>query len=571
MLIGLLLVGTLFLALRLPGIHLPYHQDEWKNISASASVATAGQFFAHPPFMQMLFVAGHEFFGADYFRAFPLLFSIGAGFLLFAVVKRRAGEAAAWWSALLFTVCFYNIFGSLQADVDGAILPFVFLLAVYFYDRYVAAAEAASRRKWLGILIAVSLAGLLIKLSFILVIGALLLDYLWTYRRDMLAKRTAMAAGGSIGFGAVYIAALYLIHAVYPAFDINFMIGHANQFAGANGRNWTQIFVQAVKAVYYLSPLLIVPLVFISKDIVRRTRPFILYIALGFVFYFVLFDFSQGALDKYLMFSIVPLAALAGIVIAEIFKGLRFPESRENDGEPRTFPVVAIITGLVIAVTLVSLNFLPQTVAALYPKTEWFSKVLHGHWNVLTPLTGGSGPLGFYISFLFIAVSFIVSIALAAAAMAKKQWRVPFMVAIVIIGLTYNTVFSEELLLGKLNGSSADVMHRTVAFISKTPSVTPVLSYNDIGSHELSVIGKYGGRFYATPDFEEGHKKKFADYRYYMVIDIPHLYEDGFYGRFFATCTPLFNAFSGRITGRVYDCPATTTQATAAATVPAAK
>ncbi len=404
----------------------------------------------------------------------------------------------------------------------------------------------------MALLIASLLAGLLVKLNFILVIGALMLDYLWTYRRDMLVRRIAISAGGAVGFGAVYIAALYLIQSVYPAFDIHFMIGHASQFASTGGRNWTQIAVQVIKAVYYLSPLLIAPLILASRETVSRMRPFAIYLGLGFIFYFVIFDFSAGALDKYLMFAIVPLAAIAGTIISETFNA---PEAEPEENPIIRFPLGAAIAGLVVSVGLLSLNFLPQAVAALYPKTEWFGRVLHGHWNVLTPLTGGSGPQGFYISFLFIAASFIISIALALAVLARKRWRLPAIVMIIIIGFTYNFVFAEELLFGRINGSSADVMHRAVAYIEKAPSVSKVLSYNDIGAHELTDLGKYGGRFYATPSYEEGHKAKFADFRYYMVVDVPHLYENGFYGEFFSHCDALFDTFSGQITGRVYDCP----------------
>jgi len=53
---------------------------------------------------------------------------------------------------------------------------------------------------------------------------------------------------------------------------------------------------------------------------------------------------------------------------------------------------VLSLAGLIFAAALLVLNWLPQTVAALYPKSEWFGRVLHGHWNVLTPITGGSGP-----------------------------------------------------------------------------------------------------------------------------------------------------------------------------------
>ena len=543
----MIVIGAIFLALRLPGISLPFHQDEWKNVSASATAEGAGHFFAHPPLMQMIFVADYKLFGQGGFRALPLLFSIGAGVLLYAVVSRRAGKRAAAWATGLFALCFYNVFGSLQADVDGAILPFFFLLAVYFYDKW----AMGSGKKWFGLFALALLAGFLIKLSFIIVIGAFIVDHLWTHRRERLGRHTAIAAAWTAGFGLAYVAILYLIQAAYPAFSISFMLGHADQYAGTAGRNWMQILVQVAKAVYYLSPLLLVPMLFMSREALRRMRVFAAYLALGLAFYLVIFDFSQGALDKYLMFAIVPLSALAGTILSAAF---RMPGQKEGEDAARNFPAGAIVAGLLLAVALVSLNFLPQSVAALYPKTEWFSRVLHGQWNVLTPLTGGSGPVGFYVSFLFIAASYISSIAIGVAALVKKQWKVGALVMIIISGISYNLIFAEELMFGRLNGSSAYVMSRSVAFIAKDADISKVLTYNDIGNMELSAIGKYSGRFYAAPGFEEGHKERFAGNRYYMVIDIPHLYESGFYGSYFSQCSPIFGAFSGHITGKVYDC-----------------
>ncbi len=541
-LLGALFLGIVFLALRLPAIHLPYHQDEAKNVVWSTTVKQAGIYYAHPPLMQMIFVADYKIFGPEDFRFMPLIFSILACVALYFVVKRRAGTAAAWWSAGLFAVCFYNIFGSIQPDVDGSVLPLFLLLAIYAYDRF-NDAPLGSRRKWFDLLALVCFLGFLVKLNFVLAIGTLVVDYLWRWRSLKARDYGSLLAIGA-GFGAVYVGLLYLIQALYPAFSIQTMLGHANQFTGDEGRNWIQIAVQGIKAIQYLSPLLIVPVLFASKEVFRKSRPFWIYLGLGFIFYFVLFDFSRGALDKYLMFAIVPLAVMSGMVFADAFKG----------GSPSRYRW-PLIGGALASAVLVALNFLPQTIAGLYPKTEWFGRVLHGQWNVLTPFMGGSGPIGFYVSFLFIAGGFIACILIAAVAFFKKEWRRGALAAILVIGASYNLVFAEELLYGKINGSSPDVLRAAIAYIRDNPSITQVMTYNDIGNHELTNLGKYARRIYAIPDSEEGYRALFAKYTgHYLVVDVPHLYDTGFYGRFFARCKPIFETVSGRISGKVYDC-----------------
>lgn len=532
-----------FFALRLPGLDLPYHQDEWKNVSSSVTLASAFGFFTHPPLMAMTFAAAYNAFGIDGMRWLPLIFSVAAAWLLYLVIKDRAGKAAGLWSVWLFAICAYNIQGSLSPDVDGAILPFLFLLAVYANDQYQNSVYL-HRGRWLILMVIALLAGFLVKLSFILVIGVIVIEHLLSWRRDLFAKRLAIGAGAIAIFGGIYVVSLYLIQAAFPEFSVSGMLVHANQSSGGLGRNWIQIIVQGAKALFFLSPLMVVPIMFVSRETLRKSRPFFIYLVVGFFFYFVAFDFSRAALDKYLLFLIVPLVAIVGIILADCFDGMNGKKYR-----------IPALIGIVVSLILVALNFLPHSVVALYPKTEWFSKVLHGEWNILNPFIGGNGPMGFYVSFLFIAVSYVVSVLLGLAGFIKKEWRASIAVILIMIGIAYNGVFAEEFMLGKLNGDAPEALAETIAYIRKDDDIKQILTYNDTGAGPLSLMGKYAGRIYAIPESEEGYRKKFAEFDgQYMVIDIPHLYETGFYGRFFAKCDIMFETKSGRTSGRVYDC-----------------
>lgn len=531
-----------FFALRLPGIHIPYYQDEWKNVSAASTVAGAGSFFAHPPFMQMLFVLAYDIFGTNDFRSFPLVFALATAILIYFVVRDRYGKMAAIWSVALFCVSYYSILGSLMPDMDGSVLPFLFLLSVFAYDK-MNASLGIDRWRWFILLVLALLAGFLVKLAFILVVATIVIHYLLRQNKQTFWKSFLIAAGYSAAFGIVYVGLLYLIQAIYPAFSISFMLGHANQFADAGGRVWTQIFVQGLKSLYYLSPIMLVPIIFIDRETFKKTRLMWIYLAVSFLFYYVIFDFSKAVLDKYTMFAIVPIAVITGLILSKILEK-RTPAFKW-----------AILAGVAISVLLVALNFVPQAVVGLYPKTAWFSRVLHGHWNVLTPLNGGSGPMGFYVSFLFIAASYIVSIGVAAVGFFRKQWRAPAAIILVVIGIAYNLVFAEEYFFGGINGSATIVLNDAVSFIAKTDSIKQVLTYNDIGAGPLSLMGKYAGRIYATPESESSYRAKFIAFDGdYLVVDMPILY-DGFYSRFFAQCKVLYESDSKDVSGIVYQCP----------------
>ncbi|MFA6502888.1 MAG: glycosyltransferase family 39 protein [Candidatus Paceibacterota bacterium] len=541
-----LLIGivTLFLLVRIPALHLSYYQDEFKSVAAAeTSLAAANSFFTHPPLTALLLRSDAIVFGGSGMRVLPLLFGLLSVGLLFAVVRRRFDTTTALWSAALYTVSFYGIWASLMVDTDGAILPTLFLAAVYCYDRLRGHTDQMYR--W-GILLALAvLTGLFVKLSFVLVPAALILDFFLERRRLFRLPRVSAIGFGLLGLGIVLVLAVLLVRLALPAFQFGGMIAHARAYMHLTDRNYLQVLVQGVKAVYYLSPLLLVPLLFLTRDLLWRARVFATYLVLGFVFYFILFDFSRGALDKYLMFTIVPLAVLAGSVFGQVsVRSLQFPR-------------LWVGAGAVAAALVVAAAFLPQTVVPLYPKSAWFLSVLHGRLNVLTPFNGGSGPLGFYVSFLVIFLGYLTALSAAVLGRVALRFRHGALLVVLLAGLAYNAVFWEEFAFGKIHGSASVVLQDSLAFIGQRSDIGQVLTYNDIGAYELVKMGKYAGRFYAAPQFEAGHAQLFAAYEgAYLVVGVPPLY-DGFYSRFFSQCASVFQTRSGVILSTIYTCQKT--------------
>ena len=544
--LALVLLAVVFFALRIPGLDAPYQQDEFKSVVASEkSLASASAFLLHPPLVAALLRADAIVFGGEHMRVLPLISGALSALLLFLVVRRRFDERTAYISVALFAVSFYGVWSSLMVDMDGAVLPFAFLAAVYGYDRL----RAASDRQWLWalFLIVALLFGFLVKLSFILVLGALMFDALIEYCALLTPRRVMLALLSVAGFALLTIGAFFLAGVLNPAFDLAGMLTHADSYAEGSGRNWLQVLVQAIKALYYLSPLLLAPLLLLSRDIAVRARIFIIYMLLACVFYFVLFDFSRGALDKYLMFSVVPLAVLSGAALIRMFRDA-----------PSLGLARSLVFGIGYSAFLLFLNFLPHEVSALYPKTAWFSSIMQGRLNILTPFNGGSGPAGFYVSLLFIFAVFALSFLAAVVARIIPRFQKGAAILIVLAGLSYNAVFIEEFSFGKIHGSVSEVLS---ASLSSLEQASKVITYNDIGAYELSAAGKYAGRFYAAPQFEAEHRERFTRHAeeggVFLVIGIPPLYE-GFYTEYFEGCTILFATRSKAIEGIVYGaCQAT--------------
>lgn len=532
-----------FVALRLPGLSLPYHQDEWKTGELVRS-HIVGALSGHPPLTELMYRGTGALIGSDNLRLAPLVFGILSAILLYAVVRRRAGVYAAFAALALYAVCMYGVFASLMIDTDGAVLPTLFLIAVYAYDRFRDSASTRGAYTWLGIIALALILGFLTKLSTVLILGALALDYLIEVRHRLTRGLLIRASLAALGCGGIAVVSIASAHFFLPSFDVSQTLTHALYYVRFEGRGYLQILIQAVKALFYLSPLLLVPLVLMSKDTFVKNRIFFVYLGLGAFFYFVLFDFSQGALDKYLMYTIVPLSAILGTILAERMRGITVRDVSAG-----------ALLGAGAAAMLVALNFLSPKVLPLYPKTEWISAIAAGNWNILMPFTGGDGPVGFYVSFLVIAVGFGISGVLAVLARYLSQLRGALLVALIVLGVTFNGIFIEEYLLGRINGSAPTALHSALAYIADS-NVKEFITHADAGAYELKGMSKYAGRFYAVPGYEDGHKALFAKFKgEYLVVDVPHLNESGFYARFFSTCTVKFATSSGVIAARVYDCP----------------
>ncbi|MBI2670127.1 MAG: glycosyltransferase family 39 protein [Candidatus Yanofskybacteria bacterium] len=540
----LVIIFILFLILRIPGLDLPYHQDErvWPGFGSAGLGGLGG--FVHPPLTPLIFFVAVKAFGEDNLRHLPFLFGIANFWLLFVLVKRRFSTKAALWSVLFFSAGFFSVLASLMIDTDGQVLPFFFLLSALFYYKW---RESINLKKKLilGSVLAVFIfLGSLTKVSFVIALGAIALDFL--YSQKHLLSRRKLFKFASIGIGilaSLFLLILGIMH-ILPNADISRPLSYWKHFVVFSDRNYLQISIQFFKALLYSSPLLLLPLLFLTKDLARKLRLFIIFLILGLIFYLVLFDFSSGALDRYFQFMIVPLSVISGVVVSNIFEG----QSVYNKWR-------VIVFGCAIGLALFFLQFLPHFVPALYPKTEWFNRILSLKWNFLFPFIGGSGPMGFYVSWLFMALAWLIALILVILSFIKTKWQKSFLAIILILGFFYNGIFVEEYLFGKINGSPTVVLKNAVDFIKNDPDIEKVITYNNIGYRELLKIDKYQRRLYAAPKFESSYTDILKNFKgHYLIIEIPRLHSDSPYVKYFSSCRKVYEEYSGKIPARIYDC-----------------
>jgi hypothetical protein len=542
-------VAVLFLALRIPGVHLPYHQDEYKwPMIVNPSLTNAGG-IPHPPVGEFIYKTAGQIIGYNNFRFVPLFFSFLNLILLFYLLKSIAGKKEIFWSVLLFAVSFYSVLASLMVDTDGAIMPFFFLLsAISYYKLRISNFQIDKTKwKWVALLAASVILGFLVKVSFLIGVSALVLDFV--FEKKIFSDRKKVLK--YFGVGLLSLAGLVLVlvasRFIFPFFRLEWSLKYWEHFANSSsflGRGWLQTFIQFVKSVLFASPLLILPVFFAGRDIWKRLKPFFFFVFIGLLFYLFIFDFSLGAIDRYLQFLIVPLCVISGTVFAEIMS------KEEKISKIKTAVISAV------ALLIFKLQFLDNYVPSLYPKTEWVNYVLSFKWNFLYPFSGGSGPLPFYVSFVFLALVWIGSIAFLLLPFVKKNFKKQAMIGILVFGLLYNAVFVEEYLFGRINGSVSRLLPGAVAFIRDNPKIKNVTVYNDNGGYELQQTGKYRKRLYTSPSFGSDEKAATLNQykEYYLEINIPRIDPNSFYRRYLDSCGIVYKQTDRSISATVYDC-----------------
>lgn len=532
----LTLVTIAFLALRVPGLELPLHQDEYKWPMIVNPATNYGTNIPHPPLSQFIYQTGGAIVGYDvHLRMVPLFFGLLNLLLLFVWLRMRAGERAALWGATLFALSFYSILASLMVDTDGQVMPFFLLLAL------IASERARTDARWWALVALSCVAGFLVKTSFILAIGALAADWLWE-RRELLKTRVALQYAGTafLLVGALAFV-LLVVQYVFPFFDLATSLSYWKHFISAD-HNWFQVAIQVVKAAFYLSPLFVLLPLWGTRDIFERVRPLVFFTVFGLLFYLVIFDFSVGALDRYLQFLVIPLVSFAAVYLAQSVDVARYR--------------VLALVGCIAALGLVALQFVPHTVPSLYPKAAWIGRILSLQWDMLYPFSGGSGPLTFYVSFLVIGASWLFSAGIIALGWWRRALRPALLLVLLPVTFVYSAIFSEEYLMGKVNGYAPGLVARAAAHIAADASITRVVVYNDNGGDEVRRTGKYEKRLYTSPDFDWRDKTQtMNEFRgHYLVVDAPPIDPASIFAKHFATCIPVYQDSDRYMHATIYDC-----------------
>ncbi len=503
--------------------------------------------FLHPPLTSFIFISAVKIFGAEHLRLLPFVFGMANFWLLFWILKNKFSFRVALWGVFFYSIVFYSVLASLMVDTDGQILPFFFLISTASYYKWLEKdRELNTRLHWACLMIFSMICGLLTKASFVIGIGAISLDFLYSNKNLLRPEKIFRTL--LIFLSCAAFAFLIILGAMYflPNSDISKPLAYWKHFFVLHSRNYLQVSIEFFKSLLYLSPLFFVSLFLLSKETFNKIRLFLFFILLGLIFYLFIFDFSSGALDRYLQFLIVPAVIIMGVIIDQEFSRVDLKTFNKKK---------SVILSVVLASGIFLFQFLHHFVPALYPKEEWFRRFLSFRWNFLFPFMGGSGPMGFYVSWLFISLIWILILFFGAYFRFGKRRSNFLWFSVLVLGILYNSVFVEEYLFGKINGSSNMLLKNAVVFIKNDKDISSVISYNNIGNRELSNMGKFERRLYIAPKFEKDYTNILRNFRgHFLVIDIPRFHADSPFLKYFSSCKTIYDEHSGQINSKIFDC-----------------
>ncbi len=538
-LLGLAILLMSFLLSR--GVHQIYHQDEYRWIQIIPDSTIAGG-DVHPPVNLTLLRVTARLFGYYELRVLPAFFAILNLILVYFVVKKLSGnKSVALLASFLFAFNTYSLIAGLQIDIDGAIMPF-FVLASY--NAYLRLND--NKRLWTPLFILSVIGGFLTKLSFLIFFGSLIVDYYFAHRHEhnfRLKNMLTLAGGGLVLFGLVGLA-FYLLS---PDKFLN-VLAYAKGFKSFDlgSRAYLDLGFKVMKSFAFLSPLLFVPILYtaLKADLRNRYRFWLIYLFFNFIFYTVLFDFSTLTIERYFMFMVAPAAIITAEVIYPFFKSLRERMTR------------IVLAGTIIATSALAALILSlyHVVLPLNPKIAYFQHFKAFDLRFLIPFTGGSGPIGFYFSALFIFVFWLLTfVAFVGYWLGRKPWASACLVVIVVLGFIYNALFITEFLWGKFYGSVPNIARASVSYVNSNPDITQVITYYDIAPYDLRDSGKYYSRFYTSP--KRDYTPKITNFRgHYMIVDFPAIDKDSLYWRLIERCALIKEFQDKQIHSYIFDC-----------------
>lgn len=467
----LFLIIIAAIAIRLLGIFQPINEDELHWTYSTVERDWLGTIMRNAPLSIYATNTVSAIFGTQTWaiRLTFVLAGIATILLSAKLAKKQYGKKTALITAGLLAIHPLHILASLQEAYEGSFLTLFLVTTIYCLYEY----HQSNKKKWLYLLgISFGLA-LLSKTSAIFIIPPIILIYLLLKTKKIHAILDTIKAT-TIGI-AVFIFGFAIPSIILksPAL-INTITQLASQ-TQLTRESILPLVIQYAHAIIWIGPIFtVIPLyLIISKKADLLNSTVIIWTAL---FYFVAIQENAPPIERYYMILLPFLAILAAnFITCEILKNKKIQKW------------ILASSGTSLAILLL-INAQKSKILPFYPKTEYINNILNLNWNLLLPITGSSGPIGFYVNFTSIAFAFITTIAIFAlivllkkVANSKKNTNTISILLIIFtgIGLAYQLFLAQEHLLSTTQPNINKITQEVIDYANTNTLKTPVYYFKN--------------------------------------------------------------------------------------------
>lgn len=505
-------------AIRLIGINQPINEDELHWAYAAETKEWLGTITRNTPLSFYAMNSVTALLGTEIW-AIRLTFVL-AGLATILVTAKLAkelyGKKTALISAALLAIHPMHALASLQAAYEGSFLTLFFATSIYFLHRY---SRTNEEKNVYLVGLAFGLATLS-KISAILLIPPIAFIYILASTKKIttaISKTAKVIAIGTSLF--IFAFALPSILAKSPA-----LINAITQLLSQTEATRTSIIpliFQYGYAIIWLGPMLIcLPAYAIFK---KKTDKLNL-VAIIYVVSFYLFAIRESAppIERYWMILLPSLAILSAQTTKEIIAD-------------KKHIILAITSAIIALILLIIINLRESKIINFYPKTAYIEQVLLLKWNFLVPITGSSGPLGFYINAIAIILPFIaVFLLLIISAIARRETTTKIIWAILLgISISYSAFFAQEYLVSSTHPNTPLITQQIIDYANQNKLSTPIYYFKNYAllfhfneaykKNHVSTLPKFDYFNYSAynqKNFEQSRKKAFEQPLYKEFIPI---------------------------------------------------
>ncbi|HII17038.1 TPA: hypothetical protein HA361_03940 [Candidatus Woesearchaeota archaeon] len=453
--ISLILLGILLRVSSLDNV--PYLDEAaWAYTATDTSMQTYASTIPHPPLAILLFKA--PMLIAPYsdvmLRMVPLFLGLATLAVVFLIANILYGKSAAYWSLVIMSLSFWHVLASVQVDVDGAILAFLFSCAVYCYLLF----EKTTKKQFLyatgvflGLCIFAKLPGILGSVT----IGL----YVIAKKRKL---RSIIIEGGVL---LSIVAAMFAPYVLY----LKATNPEAFQFVFAHNAGYYTGGVSLLPLAYLLlwgTPLLAGLSMLATLRLAKNDMLPLLWIFVCVAFYLVMGVPGLSPFDRYLMVIIPPLAMLSGKFLSSL--------------QPAKRHLPHIITSFLIGLAILT-AFQFQSTIVRHSLEDYAKRLLSPDWMFYLPITGSSGPTMLIGIGGIIVVSALAYLFMLFSLFSKKKGLKTGLIAVSLgMALAINLFLAGELAFPLLSPDISAMTNDAISTV-KSSSLSLPLYTNALG------------------------------------------------------------------------------------------